>query len=107
MEATQTPEGVRISGVKRPCSLARSMDLLWSDTIGRPGITVREHALDLIVEHNADTFSLLTLYTPAGELARWEAVAEVTPALAAVQKCRTSGATSSGRSRSGGIRMRS
>ncbi|MDQ1642062.1 MAG: hypothetical protein QOJ90_1413 [Actinomycetota bacterium] len=28
MEATQTPEGVRISGVKRPCSLARSMDLL-------------------------------------------------------------------------------
>ena len=28
--------------------LARSMDLLWSDTIGRPGITVREHAFDLI-----------------------------------------------------------
>jgi alkylation response protein AidB-like acyl-CoA dehydrogenase len=28
MSATVTPEGVRISGVKRPCSLARSMDLL-------------------------------------------------------------------------------
>ena len=28
MEATQTAEGVRISGVKRPCSLARSMGLL-------------------------------------------------------------------------------
>ncbi|MGN6574377.1 MAG: DUF4253 domain-containing protein [Nocardioides sp.] len=28
--------------------LARSMDLLWQDTIGRPGITVREHAFDLL-----------------------------------------------------------
>ena len=47
---------------------------------GRPAArTIRRmegaDAIDLIVEHNADTFSLLTLYTPAGELARWEAVA--------------------------------
>jgi hypothetical protein len=28
--------------------LARTMSLLWADTIGRPGITVRELAFDLI-----------------------------------------------------------
>lgn len=28
MESTVTPEGVRVSGTKRPCSLARSMDLM-------------------------------------------------------------------------------
>ncbi|HYN63533.1 MAG TPA: hypothetical protein VES36_02935, partial [Candidatus Limnocylindrales bacterium] len=28
MQATASPDGVRITGVKRPCSLARSMDLL-------------------------------------------------------------------------------
>ncbi|MEC3956857.1 acyl-CoA dehydrogenase family protein [Nocardia sp. CDC153] len=28
MDATVVPEGVRVSGLKRPCSLARSMDLL-------------------------------------------------------------------------------
>lgn len=28
--------------------LARSMDLLWQDTVGRPGVTVREHAFDLV-----------------------------------------------------------
>jgi alkylation response protein AidB-like acyl-CoA dehydrogenase len=33
MSATVTPEGVRISGVKRPCSLARSMDLLTASVM--------------------------------------------------------------------------
>jgi hypothetical protein len=29
-------------------ALAREMDLLWSDTVMLPGVTVREHAIDLI-----------------------------------------------------------
>lgn len=33
MSATVTPEGVRITGVKRPCSLARSMDLLTASVM--------------------------------------------------------------------------
>ncbi|WP_151475956.1 acyl-CoA dehydrogenase family protein [Streptomyces albicerus] len=33
MSATVAPEGVRISGVKRPCSLARSMDLLTASVM--------------------------------------------------------------------------
>ncbi|WEO99870.1 acyl-CoA dehydrogenase family protein [Streptomyces sp. FXJ1.172] len=33
MTATVGPEGVRISGVKRPCSLARSMDLLTASVM--------------------------------------------------------------------------
>jgi alkylation response protein AidB-like acyl-CoA dehydrogenase len=33
MTATQTPEGVRVSGIKRPCSLARSMDLLTASVM--------------------------------------------------------------------------
>ncbi|MEH0416925.1 acyl-CoA dehydrogenase family protein [Streptomyces sp. B21-083] len=33
MSATVTPDGVRISGVKRPCSLARSMDLLTASVM--------------------------------------------------------------------------
>jgi len=36
MSATVTPEGVRISGVKRPCSLARSMDLLTASVMVAP-----------------------------------------------------------------------
>ena len=41
MTATVTGEGVRVSGIKRPCSLARSMDLLTASVIlprrRRPG----------------------------------------------------------------------
>lgn len=33
MSATPTPEGLRITGVKRPCSLARSMDLLTASVL--------------------------------------------------------------------------
>ncbi|GEC08300.1 oxidoreductase [Streptomyces spinoverrucosus] len=33
MTATPTPEGLRVSGVKRPCSLARSMDLLTASVL--------------------------------------------------------------------------
>ncbi|MDQ0936640.1 acyl-CoA dehydrogenase family protein [Streptomyces turgidiscabies] len=33
MSATVTPDGVRITGVKRPCSLARSMDLLTASVM--------------------------------------------------------------------------
>ncbi|HZN20061.1 MAG TPA: acyl-CoA dehydrogenase family protein [Micromonosporaceae bacterium] len=33
MTATVTPEGVRVSGVKRPCSLSRSMDLLTASVM--------------------------------------------------------------------------
>ncbi|WP_067542474.1 acyl-CoA dehydrogenase family protein [Nocardia crassostreae] len=33
MTATVTPEGLRVSGVKRPCSLARSMDLLTASVV--------------------------------------------------------------------------
>lgn len=33
MSATVTPEGVRVTGVKRPCSLARSMDLLTASVM--------------------------------------------------------------------------
>ncbi|MCK1821764.1 acyl-CoA/acyl-ACP dehydrogenase [Streptomyces sp. XM83C] len=33
MTAVPTPEGLRISGVKRPCSLARSMDLLTASVL--------------------------------------------------------------------------
>ncbi|MFF9282535.1 acyl-CoA dehydrogenase [Streptomyces griseosporeus] len=46
MTATPTPEGLRISGVKRPCSLARSMDLLTASVLvpaedgGQPELAV-------------------------------------------------------------------
>ena len=33
MTATLTPDGIRVTGVKRPCSLARSMDLLTASVL--------------------------------------------------------------------------
>ncbi len=46
---------------------------------GRPAARVSRSypghdALDLVVEHSGDTFSLITLYTPSGQLRQWEPV---------------------------------
>ena len=46
---------------------------------GRPAARVSRSysghdALDLVVEHAGDTFSLITLYTPSGQLRQWEPV---------------------------------
>lgn len=46
---------------------------------GRPAARVSRSypghdALDLVVEHSGDTFSLITLYTPPGQLRQWEPV---------------------------------
>jgi alkylation response protein AidB-like acyl-CoA dehydrogenase len=49
MSATQTPEGLRISGVKRPCSLARSMDLFTASVlVPRPDGTGEQLAVVLV-----------------------------------------------------------
>jgi hypothetical protein len=56
-------------------------DFQVSGTIiaGRPAARVSRSypghdALDLVVEHSGDTFSLITLYTPPGQLRQWEPV---------------------------------
>src|SRR5690606_4399539 len=46
---------------------------------GRPAARVSRSypghdALDLVVEHAGDTFSLITLFTPRGQLRQWEPV---------------------------------
>ncbi len=53
MTATVTDEGLRVSGVKRPCSLARSMDLLTASVIV-PGTDGREDQLGVVLIPSAD-----------------------------------------------------
>ncbi|MFF1486687.1 acyl-CoA dehydrogenase [Streptomyces sp. NPDC058319] len=49
MSATPTPEWLRITGVKRPCSLARSMDLLTASVlVPREGGAGQELAVALV-----------------------------------------------------------
>jgi alkylation response protein AidB-like acyl-CoA dehydrogenase len=53
MTATVTDEGLRVSGVKRPCSLARSMDLLTASVIV-PGTDGREDQLGVALIPSTD-----------------------------------------------------